>query len=225
MGLKFNPFTGRLDRVGSGIKKDGTSITTAPIPFAQGLSIGSEVRIDLPTTSRINFESDADGYTYIRSSDGSDVFPAGSLIFGADYNLGSTIDFYWVNGEDSGIQMSLRNGKLKIGDGAPHSHLHVVGSVATITRLITESGNVLDTDYSLYVDTSSGGIKLDLPTAVGIEGRIYVFSLINVSSNLEIVPNGSETINGVGGNRIMNVVDTSLTIQAFQGNWRIIAQV
>ena len=47
MSYSFNPFTGCLDDVGNGIAKDGTTVTTASIPFAEGASIAADKILQL----------------------------------------------------------------------------------------------------------------------------------------------------------------------------------
>lgn len=51
MSYSFNPFTGCLDDVGNGIAKDGTTTTTASIPFAEGASIAADKKLQFGSNS------------------------------------------------------------------------------------------------------------------------------------------------------------------------------
>lgn len=89
-------------------------------------------------------------------------------------------------------------------------------------REVSASGDILSTDYTLYV-TSSSATTQTLPTAIGINGKVY-----NIK-NLDSTENGVVTINTTSDQTI-DVINTSvvitypqsLTVQSTGANWIII---
>jgi hypothetical protein len=88
-------------------------------------------------------------------------------------------------------------GNVGINTTAPNSTLNCYGSLALATTTKTSNYTLTATDYIILGDASAGPITFNLPTAVGISGRIYEFVKIDSSSNaITIDGAGSETING-----------------------------
>ena len=64
-------------------------------------------------------------------------------------------------------------------------------------RTVTASGNVNPLDSLIRVDATGGAVTLTLETAVGCDGRMHSFKLIDASANgMTADGNGSETIDG-----------------------------
>lgn len=93
--------------------------------------------------------------------------------------------------------------------GIPYSISHgYVAKTATYTAA---------DDYT--IDCTSGTFTVDLPTAVGITGRIYVIKNSGAGV-ITIDPNGSETIDGAATQAVVS--GASFTIQSTGANWLII---
>ena len=64
-------------------------------------------------------------------------------------------------------------------------------------RTVTASGNVNPRDGLVRVDATGGAVTMTLETAVGCDGRIHSFKLIDASGNgMTADGAGSETIDG-----------------------------
>lgn len=83
--------------------------------------------------------------------------------------------------------------KVGIKTASPHSSLHVNGSFAKY-YLATESGITLDASHSI-VEVTATGQTITLPTAVGIEGRIYTI-ILSASGSATVATTSSQNING-----------------------------
>jgi hypothetical protein len=108
-------------------------------------------------------------------------------------------------------------GNVGIGTETPTSKLHINGSLSTNYSISTAATyTVLSDDYAIEVQTS--GSTITLPTAVGIQGRIYE---IDNSSTGDIIldTTGTETING---SLIFTLSSNeNLKVQSNGINWRI----
>jgi len=84
------------------------------------------------------------------------------------------------------------------------------------TLAITNAHSTVDND------ASGGSIVLDLPTAVGIAGRVYNFKKSDASVNtVTIDGNAAETIDGTATKILTNQYQ-SLTVQSNGANWIIL---
>lgn len=105
------------------------------------------------------------------------------------------------------------------GSTSPTSTLHVGGSFASSYVAKTGTYTASATDYT--IDCTSGTFTVNLPTAVGITGRIYVVKNSGAGT-ITIDGNASETIDGATTQAI-SVQYKSFTIQSNGANWIIIA--
>lgn len=86
----------------------------------------------------------------------------------------------------------------------------------------TSNYTLTATDHTVIFDVSSSAKTATLPA--GVEGQIYVIGYQNISNNLTIVPNGSETIAGASSFVINSgTCINAVTIQFLSGNWYIIS--
>jgi hypothetical protein len=86
----------------------------------------------------------------------------------------------------------------------------------------TGNYSVADSDYTVTVDCTGAARTMNLPSAVGHQGRIYVFKKIDASANAMILDgNGSETIDGQLTISKTTQWDT-VRIQSDGANWFII---
>ncbi len=101
----------------------------------------------------------------------------------------------------------------------------MTGSLAmpTVTKAFADTGYALTiSDYTVLANAVGGAITLNLPTAVGITGRIYVIKKIDAGASIITVDaNGSETIDGALTQTIANQWE-SIMIQSDGANWVVI---
>jgi hypothetical protein len=132
-----------------------------------------------------------------------------------------------VIGNDSITQTYLK-GKLAIGYTGtlptPHSYLQPKGSVAF--PIISTSNNLTLTDahYTVLVDASGGNRTITLPSAIGIDGRIYVVKKTDGSTNaVAIQAQSGQTIDGASSISLSAQYATVM-LQAYNGNWYVISK-
>ncbi len=102
-----------------------------------------------------------------------------------------------------------------------YDEIAIQHSSVTVTATYTASdmGNIL-------ADASGGSFTVNLPTAVGIAGRVYTIKKIDggSSNTITINPNGSETIDGESSVEIKNK-NASITVISDGSDWFIIRDV
>jgi hypothetical protein len=117
----------------------------------------------------------------------------------------------------------LDNGNVGIGTTLPNSTFQDSGSISL--SIITKTANYTATssDYTILCNKSSA-MNLNLPTAVGITGRIYVIKKISgASADVTINPNGSQTIDGAG-TYVITIQYDRITVQSDGANWFILSK-
>ncbi len=82
-------------------------------------------------------------------------------------------------------------------------------------------------DFTLFVDSSSGVVSINLPAASVSAGRVLIIKSVANSgtNNITIVRNGSDNIEAIGANYVMDADYQSVTLQCYNGasGWFIIA--
>ncbi len=156
---------------------------------------------------------------YSRASDywGASSFTKTNYAFYADAFGGddSNYAFYGNKG------VLFNRNKAGIGIATPNSQLQVNGSFSLpIKTSATATYTVTANDYTVLCN-NSGGVTLNLPTASGISGRIYVIKQLASSGTVTITPSGSETIDGAGSKAISTQYQ-SMTLQSDGSNWFVI---
>ncbi len=133
------------------------------------------------------------------------------------------ITFYNANtGPGSREVMRIISGNVGIRTTSPNSVLHVAGSLALPITTITSTTTLNETHYTILADATSGVITINLPTASGIAGRIYIIKKIDSTTNAVIIdPYGSETIDGATTYSLTSQ-NQVVRIQSDGTNWRII---
>jgi len=95
--------------------------------------------------------------------------------------------------------------------------------ISVITKVASNSPYTATTsDYTILCNCTAGAITINLPTAVGIVGRIYNIKKIDSSTNaVTIDGNGAETIDG---NETVNisVQYVNYSIQSDGTNWMVV---
>lgn len=133
----------------------------------------------------------------------------------------STVDYNEVVLFDNGTtkKMCVKTGKGALFCINVYPGLAPQGPTTTVT-----SGpyTVLDTDYVILVDATSGAITVNLPTAVGRLGRIFNIKRINTNANsVTIDAAGAETIDNTA-TKVLVLPYTAATVYSDDSNWWII---
>lgn len=119
-------------------------------------------------------------------------------------------------GDDGGNEV-LISGTGDIKHAGSSKFLNLTWDIETFT-----SDDTLDAEnVTVLLDGSSNTVTAGLPTAVGIEGRVYYIKSIDATNTTDIDPNGSETIDGDSSNLIL-LEDVSVTLISDGSNWQII---
>jgi hypothetical protein len=131
-----------------------------------------------------------------------------------------------VIGNDS-ITKTYLKGKLAIGYTgtlpSPHSYLQPNGSVAFPITTTTTDLTLTDTHYTVLVDASGGSRTITLPSATGIDGRIYVVKKTDTFLNAVVVQaQTGQTIDGASSISLLTQYATVI-VQAYGGNWYIVS--
>jgi hypothetical protein len=160
--------------------------------------------------------TDTDAQIALRNTNAT---PSATIVF----DTGGKLKFRTGAVGSESTRVTIDGSNVGIGEAAPHSRLHSVGSIAqtitTITGAIT-----LDATHSIILCDASGAARtVTLPTAVGITGRIYTIKKIDSSANVcTLDTNSTQTIDGVD-NPTLTTQYASRTIVSNGANWFIIA--
>lgn len=96
-------------------------------------------------------------------------------------------------------------------------------TLGIVTKAFADTGYIASVaDYTILGDAVGGAVVLNLPTAVGISGKIYNFKKVDATGNaVTVTPNGAETIDGAP-NKALAVQWASVTLQSDGANWLIL---
>ena len=121
-----------------------------------------------------------------------------------------------VLGNDSITKTALK-GNVGIGTDSPTSTLHVEGSMAHAYVAKTANYTLTASDYQ--IECTANSFTLTLPTAVGIEGRVYSMKNTGAGS-ITIDGDGTETIDG----ELTQTIEQwdNIKIMSNNANWIII---
>jgi len=147
-------------------------------------------------------------------------------------NGGNNIDFVIKdNSGDVYFTADASTTRIGIGTETPERQLHVSGAIKNTgavyrkTRVVTSFPyTVADDDYVILVGGTGTPRRLDLPAKANHEGRIIIVkdSVGNASSNnIELNPDGSETIEGLQ-DKAFNSDRGSVTVLCADDGWHII---
>jgi hypothetical protein len=98
-------------------------------------------------------------------------------------------------------------------------------SVAFPITLVSSDLTLADTHYTVLVDALEGDITITLPSAEGIDGRIYIVKRIDNSFNPVVIqPQEGQYIDGQSS-FVLTCQYATVEVQAFGGQWYIISKV
>jgi len=100
---------------------------------------------------------------------------------------------------------------------AANDNAHHTNAINTKTNDYTLDGN----DYTILLDGNANPVTATLPTAVGINERIYNIKCIDDTFLCDIEIDGAEEIDGDNSNFVLSLHDV-ITIQSDNANWWII---
>ena len=126
---------------------------------------------------------------------------------------------------NSPISSTTQYGVVKVGTGIDVTNGVISVSEGVISTVLVNNAaspySVTATDYYIGVVGTGAAITIDLP--VGTDGRTLVIKCeAGQTSDVTIVPNGTEDIENTTGYQILAATDGSVTI-VFRGtNWNVV---
>ena len=126
-----------------------------------------------------------------------------------DKQSGSTVT---VGGSGTDVVLGTCGQTVSLGTGASQSGFGRTGTVNWQTTIKTTTFTAANGE-GYFCNTSSGGFTVNLPA--GTAGSILAvkdYLMTFDTGNLTITPNGSQLINGVSGNFVINTEGLSLTL-------------
>ena len=142
--------------------------------------------------------------TYLRTESTAD----NSVMFGS-YANSTERDANKMTAADT---MQLTNMDLIV-DGGITTHFEVYSSAASKT--------IDSTHYSFDCLPNDNAVTFNLPTAVGIAGKWYYFTIVDQTNKCFVNANGAETVNGLGNYSGLDTQFESIGIQSTGAGWRI----
>jgi hypothetical protein len=126
---------------------------------------------------------------------------------------------------NSPISSTTRYGVVRVGTGIDVTNGVISVSEGVISTVLVENADspysVTTTDYYIGVVGTGAAITIDLP--VGADGRTLVIKCeAGQTSDVTIVPNGTETIENTTGYQILAATDGSVTIVFRDTNWNVV---
>lgn len=156
----------------------------------------------------------ATGATVVGFGNGGALRLTNSTAYSVALGANSDTPTMWVTG---GAGTTGTYGSVGVATSSPTSRFHVNGSVAF--KYVAKTATYTATIDDFTIDCTSGTFTVNLPTAVGITGRIYVIKNSGVGV-ITLDADGTETIDGLTTQTIISLA--SLTVQSNGANWIII---
>lgn len=125
----------------------------------------------------------------------------------------------------STVVVTSSHAQLGVGTTSPNSMLDVRGSFAANYRTVTGTTTIASTDNTV-VFTGTSAATLTLPTAIGIDGRVYWIKNASTTSptpTLTISTTSSQTIDG-NPNWAMDEPNESIRVVSDGSNWYVLNQ-
>jgi len=120
---------------------------------------------------------------------------------------------------DSGAQRTA----VRIEADGSNPLTHVLGSLSAPITSTSSNTTLAGGHFSIFENTTGGNKTVTLPTAVGIDGRIYVIKNTGTGVNtLTIATTGGQTIDGAAG-ASTSTPQACLIVQSDGANWQTLA--
>ena len=220
-GITFKKSESEINFIKFANDGDGTSYNAfLAYQVAEHLYISPGRGADFYINARTSVSSDPTTFPFRVMDDGTARFEK-NLSNGSTSaaSLASNISFY-VSGTKDG-----NNDAVFVGNIIMSGTTHQRGAQKVNTKEVNSFPyTVLDDDYIILVAGSGSPRTINLPAKANHTGRILIIkdATGNASSNnIEINPNGSENIDGLG-DKLMNGNKSSLTIVCATDQWQII---
>ena len=187
------------------------------------MTMTSGTNMTLTSTSGAISVSATAGGTSIHGNTGVTITANSSLnaTIAADINLHSTSGDLDVEVDEARV-----NATTGIYLTATTS-LNLAGQIYVPTKAVTSSPYTVDTttkDYVIFVDSTSGARTINLPAASN--GRVLIIQDVSGTANtnnITLVRSGSDTIQGVASDYVMDADFQGVTLVAYSGgSWFII---
>jgi len=115
---------------------------------------------------------------------------------------------------------SLKARTPTLAGGAYYNYLDDA-AYPTVTKTSADTGYTCTTlDHTVFVDTTGGNTTINLPTATGVDGRIYVFKKVAAANDMVIAGGGSNIDGDASKTYAANY--SSITVQSNGTTWYII---
>jgi hypothetical protein len=86
----------------------------------------------------------------------------------------------------------------------------------------TANATAATTEYTLAANASTGALSMTLPTAAGIQGKVYVIKKVDSTANVvTVATTSSQTIDGAT-TRALSLQYDAITVQSDGANWIVI---
>ena len=187
-------------------------------PEATGNGVGRSLRVG-SGTSYLNINNSST-FQFYRNSSLYMVFGSANI----------TVYKYIQPNSDLGVTFGSPSrrwgtgyfGTVEATDGDFSGTTTTAGFRTAIAGTLSASITLAATDHTVLCDCQLNNISVNLPTAVGIDGQIFVIKKVDTTGNfITIFPSGAETIDGASLH-IINTANESIHVQAYSGSWFII---
>ena len=126
---------------------------------------------------------------------------------------------------NSPVSSTTQYGVVKVGAGIDVTNGVISVSEGVISTVLVENADspyaVTTTDYYVGVVGTGAGITIDLPA--GTDGRTLIIKCeAGQTSDVAIVPDGTETIENTSSYTILAATDGSITIIFRDTNWNVV---
>ena len=152
-----------------------------------------------------------------RSQITQNMSPTDSIVSVKDINVFSTTGTILIGSEI--ITYQSKNALA----GLTRSHDNSVAQgYPNLTNIELTNITLTDQESTVLVDTSTGDVSVDLPSAVNVEGRIYTVKKASQNNVVRIIPTGSEVIDDGLTSLPITLNGSFVAIQSDGEKWRVI---
>lgn len=192
----------------SSLTFDGSDLTVSTVVMGNSLGI-PYIQLPNSTTSRFLIGSEV----VVANVTGNDQWMIGSAAGDIAYrNTSGKLLFGNSSGSAPGITIS--SNKIGLSTVTPNSTLQNMGS--TSLAYVAKTANYTATDADYTIDCTANSFTITLPTAVGIQGRIYIIKNTGAGT-ITLATTSSQTIDGASPGTV--AAGTVIVLQSTNANW------